>query len=521
MPAERWPITDVDLEDLVLDVDNVRLPIDGLDDAGIASYMVDAEDLLGLARDLLRDTYIDNELPIVIAEGDKYVVLEANRRVAALKAIADPAILGRHTPAMERLLTRWPDAEMPTNVRVMVAPSRQAAQPVLARLHTGQPKRAWIREQQAIFYHARLSESVTVDDLRAQYPREAPKIVGFIRMGEMRELIRNLRYDDSDLEDFVKNSKLKITALEYAYDRPRICAVLGLNFNAQGVLASRRLSAGQRRGMMHLLARFKSGTLNTRSPELKASKPEHAAFVEELERIVNGDTAGGDSSTTGGGQSGAGSSSGSPSAGGTGAGAGGGGGGTGSSAGGPASGGTGGTGSGGVVSGSGASPGGSANGASGGTGGAGSRGPNRGSTLVQLDFSGFVYNGIHSGLRRRFEELQRINVRDFPNAAYDLLRTVLECSIKEYFDVNNLTLQAGATLGPSVTALATHFRGNNRRMTDLINAINRSGQMSANQYAGTGSSLNASNHNAGSFAEQRDVHEGWDRLKPILIELVG
>jgi hypothetical protein len=519
MATGRWPIISVDLDDLVLDVDNVRLAIDGLDEAGIATYMVEAEDLIGLVRDLLRDTYIDNELPIVIAQGDKHVVMEANRRVAALKAIAAPSILGRHTPALERLLTRYPDADTPTNVRVMVAPSREAAQPVLARLHTGQPKRSWIREQQAIFYHARLSATVTVDDLRAQYPREASKIIGFIRMGEIRELIRGLKYDDSELEDFVKTSKLKMTSLEYAYDRPKICAVLGLKFDAQGLLATKRLTADQRRGMMHLLGRFKSGTLNTRSPELKANAPEHETLVATLERIVNGQGSGGGSTSTGGNQSEVGSPSGGSSTGGDGASTGG------SGTGGSGSGGSGGS-SGGSGTGSGASTGGSANGSNGGAGGAsaggsGSRGPNRGSTLVQLDFSGLTYGGIHSGLRRRFEELQRINVRDFPNAAYDLLRTVLECSIKEYFDVNNLTLQAGATLGPSVNALAAHFRGNDRRMTDLINHINRSGQMQANQYAGTGSSLNASNHNAASFATQQDVHEAWDRLKPILITLVG
>lgn len=509
MVRGRWPIIEVDLDDLVLDVNNVRLAIEGLDDASIATYLVEAEDLIGLTRDLLRDTYIDNELPIVIVEGDKYVVLEANRRVAALKAIADPPILGRHTPTLERLLTRYPDAGTPTNIRVMVAPSREAAQPVLARLHTGRPKRAWIREQQAIFYHARLSDTVTVDDLRAQYPREANKIIGFIRMGEVRELIRGLRYEDSDLEDFVKTSKLKMTSLEYAYDRPEICAVLGLKFNAQGQLETKRLTAGQRRAMLYLLGRFKSGTLNTRSRELRRNTPELEGLVANLKRIVDDDGPGSGSSS-GGSQSGTNLPSGVSATGGVGPGT------DGSSIGSGHSG-TGGP----SISGPGPGPGGSANGSTGGAGGPGSRGPNRGSTHAQLDFSGFSYSGIHSGLRRRYEELQRINVRDFPNAAYDLLRTVLECSIKEYFAVNNLTLQANATLGPSVTALAAHFRGNDRRMTDLINHINRSGQMQSNQYPGTGSSLNASNHNAGSFATQNDVHEAWDRLKPILLELVG
>jgi hypothetical protein len=269
----QWPIFDVALDDLVLDVENVRLAIDGLDEAGIASYLVESEDLIGLARDLLRDGYIDNEMPIVVDENGSYVVLEANRRVAALKAIHHPEMLGRHAATLQRHLSRYPATDIPDVIRVQFAPSRQAVQPVLARLHTGQPKRSWIREQQAVFYHAQLSETVGVDELRAVYPREAGKILEFIRMGEMRQLVRGLRYDDADLEEFVKSGRLAMSALEYAYERQRIREVLGLTFTSQGLLASNRLTAPQRRGVMHLLRKFKDGSLNTRSAALKIRAP--------------------------------------------------------------------------------------------------------------------------------------------------------------------------------------------------------------------------------------------------------
>lgn len=64
---------------------------------------------------------------------------------------------------------------------------------------------------------------------------------------------------------------------------------------------------------------------------------------------------------------------------------------------------------------------------------------------------GFEYRGSSAGLRRRFEELQRLDVRDFPNAAHDLLRTVLECSIKDYFKAEGQPLASGTMLGQSIT----------------------------------------------------------------------
>ncbi len=143
----------------------------------------------------------------------------------------------------------------------MVAPSREAARPLLARLHTGTPKRSWLREQQAVFYHAQLSPTLTVGDLRSLYPAETSSIERFIRMGEMRELIRSLVFADTELEEFVKDSKLKMTSFEYAYAKPKIQEALGLRFSRDGLLESKRLTRGQQRGLLYLLARFKENSL--------------------------------------------------------------------------------------------------------------------------------------------------------------------------------------------------------------------------------------------------------------------
>lgn len=518
MLAQRWPIEEMSLDQLALDLHNVRIPGGEADESAIANYLVEAEDLLGLIRDILRDGYLDNELPVVAGENGRHVVLEGNRRVTALKAIAAPSLLGKSAARVDRLKSRYPHDETPTLIRVMVAPSREAAQPLLARLHTRNPKRSWIREQQAIFYHAQLSPTVTVDDLRMTYPGEAASIPSFIRMGEMRELIRAMRYDDPDLEEFVKTSKLKMTSLEYAYEPRKIQKVLSLEFTKDGLLASKQLTEGQRRGLMYLLQRFKEGSLNTRSPELKARGDEHEPFVEELGRIVAGQeaTAGavasagpdqepgtGTADTDGKETSGVEGDKGSDRNGGQAVQAG--------------------AGAGNQTSGSGKASKGSRSGqaadASGGVE-AGSRGPNRGDTRSRLDMEGFEYKGSSGGMRRRFEELRRIDVRDFPNAAHDLLRTVLECSIKEYLSAQGNPLPPRSTIGHCVEQLARAYVGN-AKITSLLNAINRKGRMSAQQYAGTTESLNSSNHEPDQFAQGSDVHEAWDRIKPILIEIVG
>lgn len=505
--APRWPIEDVGLDEISLDLRNVRIPSDDLDETAIASYLVEAADLLELARDILRDGYLDNELPVVADEDGRRVVLEGNRRITALKAIHNPSLLGKSEPRMERLLSRYPEAEMPTEVRVMVAPSREAAQPLLARLHTRNPKKSWLREQQALFYHAQLSQ-MSVNDLRTRYPGEASSIASFIRMGEMRDVIRALHYKDPELEQFVKTNQLKMTSFEYAYELPKIQEALGLEFDKDGRLASKRMSKGQRRGLIYLLERFKVKTLNTRSPELRAKSSEHGPFVEELRRVVTGESA--DTTNTEQDNAvadGTGESSGQPgeAAAGTGNSAG-----TGNQH--PGTGGSGPAGGGATAAGNDTEPSGATQ--------AASRGPNRGETRSRLDMEGFEYKGTSAGLRRRFEELKRLDVRDFPNASHDLLRTVLECAIKDHFAAQGQPLPGNSMLGQCIGELARTYQ-NDRRMTSLINTINRRGRMQAHQFSGTALSLNASNHEPDSFVTGPDVHEAWERIKPILIEIVG
>jgi hypothetical protein len=118
--------------------------------------------------------------------------------------------------------------------------------------------------------------------LRARYPGEAASIPKFIRMAEMRKVIRGLRYDDRELEDFVKTSQLKVSSLEYAYGKPKIQQALGLAFSKDGLLPFTQVSEGQRRALMYLLGRFKDKTLDTRSPELMTRSSEHDRLVVRL-----------------------------------------------------------------------------------------------------------------------------------------------------------------------------------------------------------------------------------------------
>lgn len=507
MPDERWPIEDRDLTELSLDPSNVRIPDPRPGESSIAAYLVAAAVVEGLATSIARDGYLDNEIPVVTFEDGRLVVLEGNRRVAALKLLTGtlaPDEPGGHPftdPRVDRALRRHP-RDLETSIRVMIAPTRAAVQPLLARLHTSNPKKSWLREQQAIFYHAQLDRGRNVDDLRNLFPA-AGDIPRFIRMGEIRKLIRGLKYPDADLRDWVMASKLPMTSFEYAYRSPDVLAALGLSFTPDGLLEQKSLTAGQTAALLYLLGRFKDGTLNTRSVEFRAKRSAEPnqtrqEFLDRIRRIVAGedpeaaastaspeDTKDSESDNTPDGGDRGGSSGRDTE--GTG---------TRDSAAGTAS---------------------SQSSTSTTTG----RGPNRRDTRNRVDVGEIPWDQQPAGMRRRMEELKDLDVARFPNAAYDLLRTILECSGKVYLRAHaSHRLPTGATLKQVITALKGEFAGD-QYVVGILNQLDVAGPQPASEYAGTAQALNAINHEPDQFCLGPEVHQAWDRIRPLVARLLG
>lgn len=505
----QWPIETYPVDQVSLDPNNVRVrdgrgdeladTVRAVSEEVIVKYMLAAENLLPLVRDILRDGYLDNEIPVVVREDGDVMVLEGNRRITALKVIADPSLLGEESSQVERWIDRYPDHDTPQSVRVMFAPSRDEAQPLLARLHTTTPKKSWIREQQAIFYHAQTLDGASVEELKVRYPT-AKDIPRFIQMGEMREVIRDLDFGgDKAVREFVLDSKLRMSSFEYVYRNKKLLAALSLSFNRDGFLEDRTVSEGQQAALLYLIGRLRDGSLTTRSDELKAKNPACEKLAEKVAALVAGEPlvteyddppdpaesegSGPNSESTSGNSADSRSNetSAKPSAGSEAA----------------------------------------SESPSTGGGGPTERGPNRGETKSRLDFNGLQYNGSSVGLQRRLEELSSINVRQFANAAYDLMRSVLEGAIHCYFrERGEREKVRGKQMGKLIDALHGEFQ-NDKRMVSLINQIKATGRMDASRYAGSTMSLNSTNHEPDQYVVHDEVHAAWGRLKPILVEIVG
>src|SRR4051812_22187944 len=120
-----WPEKKLDvLRDLHLDPKNVRLEIDPKGEADILEDLFTNENALGLVDAISKVGYLTHDVPVAIKRGKKYVMVEGNRRLAALKAIQNPQLVPTHRARIAALSEGIDDRSSLAKVRVMIAPDQ-------------------------------------------------------------------------------------------------------------------------------------------------------------------------------------------------------------------------------------------------------------------------------------------------------------------------------------------------------------------------------------------------------------
>lgn len=88
-----WSSRLLSIEHLKLDIRNPRFSYQSqkeMNQTEIVRYLIDNHSAYDLAKSIAINGYLLNEDPIVCKEGDYYVVLEGNRRIAACKILLNP-----------------------------------------------------------------------------------------------------------------------------------------------------------------------------------------------------------------------------------------------------------------------------------------------------------------------------------------------------------------------------------------------------------------------------------------------
>ncbi len=486
-----WDEMVVDVvNDLHLDPRNVRLDIpDGAPESDIVQDLFTNEKALSLVEGIAKIGLLTHEVPIVLDRDGQLIVVEGNRRVAALKAIQNPHLAPDHRARISKFAQMVPDREAVRRITVKKAPSQDDADQLVAALHTGNQRVAWTPARQAAFFQAQLDAGKSPDYLVAQYP--TVDVRKFITRSRILELFRTVAYDDPSLGDYARKRRFPVSTLARLYENDKFLDLVGVRVH-NGTCKVSLLSspATFKRLATKIVCDIRDGEINTRSLN-KTSSDRYVEYMDELRDLLNERHPEADVSAD--------EAFGNP-----------------NSSSSCADGGT-----------RDCAPGGSSGSESAGDGqpdestGSGRDKakpfPKKRNYLNTDNLT--VPSAFPASIHEIVKELSAINIQRFPNATLDLLRTSLEKTIKAHAEALGEDIRKGSNekgfvfLSNCLIWLEDHFRTTG--MTAYIQPVQK---IRGGRYGFVGSKehLDATNHNHHIFATPDDVRESWATIEGIM-----
>lgn len=282
-----WPINDYSINSIYLDSENIRQPITDTAQDAILQDLFSNEDAFDIVKSIVQYSLFPDEFPIVTKEKNKLIVIEGNRRLAALKALDNP----ERVPFFKDRIKALKPAKI-QKIRAVLAPSREKALQLIANKHTNNLRRPWRPLRQAYFYKSQIENGKTIEQLKKEYPGH--DITKFIKMLEAHHLAKSISYNNDAVTLMVHDErKFPITNLERMYDDPYVTEYLGFSFETNGKIKGKTKTEDFKKAYRKIVEDIALDNLNSRNtnnkeqrqkyidtlpPELKPSKSNKSTF---------------------------------------------------------------------------------------------------------------------------------------------------------------------------------------------------------------------------------------------------
>lgn len=268
MDYSTWKEKQLPVRNILLDPRNPRIPPVGepLDQHSLLAELVDHDKIYELAQNIVQNGYYPVESLIVVKEGGKTIVIEGNRRLAALKLLITPEDAPEDQIPKFRALSYRIDKVAIEKVKVVLAPKREATAPILMNRHTYRQIEAWEPIMQASFYSGLLHNGVTIDDLSREYNVSKLSILQSLRLYKMYQIACSLELPDNVAKIVTNPREFKATTLQRFYERPVSQEFLGIQLSTEVADIVGVIDEGEfKKGYKRVVTDIATGKIDSRS----------------------------------------------------------------------------------------------------------------------------------------------------------------------------------------------------------------------------------------------------------------
>lgn len=274
----RWKEKNVNVTKLKLDNKNPRFSHiqREVTQNDLINEMIMNYKIYDLAKSIAEDGFFPDKNLICIIDNDNYVVVEGNRRLAAIKALLTPEIVEEKYCKRFKKLNSIIKASYILKIEIIIAPSREAANPIIFKEHTEITSIPWSRIMQAEFYRRQLENEISIDELALKYNKSKSEITSFLKLINMYEIACNLDYSNEKYKESILDKQgFNASVLERIYDSQIMRDCLKFDFDSYGYIRGATKKEDFKKAYTKVIEDILDAKINTRTLNKKEDFEEY------------------------------------------------------------------------------------------------------------------------------------------------------------------------------------------------------------------------------------------------------
>lgn len=205
--ASQWIAANIPVTSILLDKHNLRIA--WMEDPNIGQSTLiklfwENYDIKEIIKSIEISGFYKHEVPVLIKDSEqegRYIVIEGNRRLAALKIIQNPELISLTQKRWLIDLSQKVKSEIEI-IPVYIAPSRNSCIPLLVSKHASEDHSSWKPLMQAYLYWNYMQEhpGVTRDTAAAYFSTTSATFNEYLRIYNLFRLIKEIDGLDSEVQ---------------------------------------------------------------------------------------------------------------------------------------------------------------------------------------------------------------------------------------------------------------------------------------------------------------------------------
>lgn len=285
----KWKESQLSVTNLRLDPQNPRIPDSSIElsQRDLIADLVENDKILELAKNIVDNGYYPVESLIIVEDDKKKYVLEGNRRLAALKLLLSPETAPTDWERRFRALSNRVDPNSIKKVKVIQAPSRDAAAPIIMSKHTQRLIESWSPLMQAKFYRNLVKRGLSITEIAEEYNLQASEITDALQRYTMYAVACALDLSEDVARKVQNPREFPITTLDRLYKNTKVNQFLGISFDENKHLVGSIDVNEFKKGYTKIVTDIAKGEVHSRTVNTTAAMKKYLDSINDYKPNLN------------------------------------------------------------------------------------------------------------------------------------------------------------------------------------------------------------------------------------------